>query len=234
MTTSMPFLRALRVGRRAAARFAFAAILGLTATSTYAADHVDSPTAVADPASDLTDIFAWMSPSANELNLILPIPAAAFSDAVQYVLHVESAAAYGESGTQTDIICQFDASQEIECWVGEADYLQGDASRIVGLASVTGRTRAFVGERDDPFFFNSTGFRNTLNTVSAALPSLTIDAAGCPVLDGATSAALIDTLATGGDAFALGSVQALVLQIDKPLVNSGGDIIAVWASTRRL
>lgn len=202
--------------------------------SAEAADHVDSPAVVADPAADLTDIFAWMSPSATEVNLILPVAAAAFSDAVQYVFHIESSSAYGTPGTEVNVICQFAANQDVECWIGDGDYLQGDASDTGGLASATGRTLAFVGQRDDPFFFNGTGFRNTLDAVSAALPSLTIDPAGCPVLDTATSGALISLLATGGDAFALGSVQTLVLQIDKPLVAPGGDILAVWASTRRL
>jgi hypothetical protein len=214
----------------------FLAVLGwvaLAVPSGNAADHVDAPGAVADPAADITDIFAWMSPEATELNLILAVPAAAFSDAVQYVFHVESSASYGTAGTEQNVICQFEASQEVECWVGTKDYLRGDASATAGLASRTGRTRAFVGARNDPFFFNSTGFRNTLSAVSAALPSLTLDAAGCPLLDSATSTALIDELNTGGDAFALGTVQALVLQIDKPLIAADGDIVAVWGSTHR-
>lgn len=197
----------------------------------HAADHVDSPAAVADPAADLTDIYAWMSDSASEVNLILAVPAAAFSDAIQYVFHVESSAAYGEAGTVVQVICEFAVDQSVQCWIGEDDYLTGDASAETGLASETGRTLAFVGQRNDPFFFNSTGFRNTLDIVAAAAPSLSFDGAGCPILDGATSTALITELQTGGDAFALGAVQSLVLQVDKPLLAPGGDVLAVWAST---
>ncbi len=196
-----------------------------------AADHVDSPSVVADPSADITDIFAWMTPSATEVNLILAVPAAAFSDAVDYVFHVESSEAYGVAGTQVDVICEFAVDQSIQCWVGTADYLEGDASDPAGLRSRAGRMLAFVGQRNDPFFFNSTGFRNTLNTVAGAAPSLSFDPAGCPILDQATSNALITQLSTGGDAFALGSVQALVLQIDKALIAPGGDTIAVWGAT---
>lgn len=213
---------------------ALAATAGLLlAAATHAADHRDSPGNIADPAADLTDIFAWMTPSATEVNLVLAVPAAAFSDAVQYVLHVESSSAYGVTGVQQNIICQFEVDQTVECWIGTGDYLQGDASSVNGLESVTGRTRAYVGQRDDPFFFNSTGLRNTLDTVAAAAGGLTFDGAGCPVLDNPTSTALLTQLTTGGNAFALGSVRALVLQIDKPLIAPGGNIIAVWGSTRR-
>jgi hypothetical protein len=92
---------------------------------------------------------------------------------------------------------------------------------------------AFVGQRNDPFFFNSTGFRNVIAAVTAAAPGLTFDAAGCPTLDAATSNALVAELANGGDAFALGSMRTLVLQIDKALIAPGGNIIAVWGSTHR-
>lgn len=201
------------------------------APAAFAADHVDSPAAINDPSADLTDVFAWMTPSATEVNLILSVPAAAFSDAIQYVFHIESSEGYGSAGTSTDIICQFEVSQDVECWAGDGDYLQGDASDPVGLASSTGGMLAFVGQRNDPFFFNLTGFRNTLSTVAAAAPTLTFDGAGCPTLDTATSAALIAELSSGGDSFALGSVQALVLQVDKSLIAPGGDTLAVWAST---
>lgn len=196
-----------------------------------AADHVDSPSVIADPSADLTDIFAWMTPSATEVNLILAVPAAAFSDAVDYVFHIESSEGYGVSGTQVDLICEFAVDQSVQCWVGTQDFLEGDASDPAGLRSRAGRMLAFVGQRNDPFFFNSTGFRNTLTAVGAAAPSLDFDPAGCPTLDQATSDALIAELGTGGDAFALGSVQALVLQVDKALIAPGGDTIAVWGAT---
>jgi len=199
--------------------------------SVQAADHVDSPSVVADPSADLTDIFAWTTPSATEVNLIMAVPAAAFSDAVDYVFHIESSEGYGVPGTQVEVICEFAVDQSVQCWVGTDDFLEGDASDPAGLRSRAGRMLAFVGQRNDPFFFNSTGFRNTLTAVSNAAPSLDFDPAGCPTLDAATSSALITELGTGGDAFALGSVQALVLQVDKALIAPGGDTIAVWGAT---
>lgn len=199
-----------------------------------AADHAEAPGATADPAADLTDIYAWTTPDATKLNLILSVPAAAFSDAVQYVLHVESSAAYGTPGTVLRVICTFNAAQTVSCWVGNSiDYVTGNANVPVGISSITGRTRVYTGQRNDPFFFNLTGFRNTIATVKAAAPSLTFDGAGCPVLDNATSNALIASLQAGGDSFALGTVSSIVLQLDKALIAPGGNIVAVWGGTYR-
>jgi len=208
-------------------------LLAVATVGAQAADHADAPGVIADPAADIADVYAWMTPDTNNVNLAMTVPAAAFSNAVQYVLHVESSTAYGTPGVSRTVICRFDASQNLECWVDNVDYLQGNASAQAGLRSATGRMLAFVGARNDPFFFNLTGFRNVISSVVAAAPSLTFDAAGCPTLDAATSNALIAQLQTGGDAFALGTVRALVLQIDKALIAPGGNIIAVWGSTRR-
>lgn len=212
-----------------------AVLLGLAAFS-QAADHRDSPSAVAEPAADIADVFAWTSSDTRHVNLAVTVPAALFSDAVQYVIHVESTSAYGESGSEVRIICSFEVDQTLECWVGNADYVSGDASSEVGLVSDSGRIRAFAGERDDAFFFNSSGLRSTLDMVDAAAPDLEFDGAGCPVLDEATSTALINALSDDGEAvdnFAGLTAGSLVLQIERDLLTAGGQILAVWASTHR-
>lgn len=212
--------------------------LGL-ASAGYAADHIDSPSAVGDPAADITDIYAWMSADQSKLNLILNTFGAAFSDTVQYVFHIGSMSAYGQTATETQVICQFNAAQRAECWVGDDEYLAGDASATAGLRSDSGRVRLFAGSRNDPFYFNLAGFRATLGLVASAAPSLTFDGAGCPALDAATSGALVTQLssdAEGGpaaDFFAPLSTHSIVLELDKRLVNRGGPILAVWASTYR-
>ena len=211
----------------------FGMVALICSASLYAADHADAPGNVADPAADLTDVFAWTTPSAAEVNLIIGVPAAQFSNAVQYVINVESSAAYGTAGTTVQIICQFAVNQNVECWVGGFDYLQGDASAVTGLRSRTGRMLAFVGRRNDPFFFNGPGLRRTLDIVAGAAPGLTFDTSGCPILDAGTSNALITSLRTGGDSFALGSPSFLVLQVDKSLIAPGGAILAVHATTHR-
>ena len=41
--------------------------------SSRSADHVDGPAASADPAADITDVFAWMSPDAQRVFLVMDL-----------------------------------------------------------------------------------------------------------------------------------------------------------------
>jgi hypothetical protein len=204
-----------------------------------AADHIDSPAAVGDPSADITDVYAWMTPDGTKLNLILNTFGAAFSDTVQYVFHVTSMSAYGQSGDEIRIICEFSSDQRAQCWVGDDEYIAGDASNTAGLLSESGKVRLFAGSRNDPFYFNLAGFRATLGIVAGAAASLTFDEAGCPALDAPTSTALVTQLssnAEGGaaaDFFAPLSTHSIVLQLDETLVNQDGPVLAVWASTYR-
>ncbi len=207
-----------------------------------AADHIDSPSAVADPAADITDLYAWMNSDASKVNLILNVTPFAgaesgFSDAVQYVFHIGSSSGYGEAQTETLVLCQFDDAGAVQCWAGDDEYVTGDASSDAGIASDSGALRVFSGLRNDPFFMENVGFNNTVAAVLAAAPSLTFDPEGCPLLDQATSNALVGALQSGADGaaasdtFAGSNVLSLVVQADKDLVSSGGPLLTVWAST---
>ena len=208
----------------------------------FAADHIDSPSAVADPAADITDLFAWTTADATKVNLVLNVTpfagdGAAFSDATQYVFHVNSSAGYGMDQTETLILCQFDDAGEAECWAGDDEYLKGDASAEAGITSEGGALKVFAGLRNDPFFMELTGFQETVATVIAAAGGLTFDPAGCPALDQPTANALVGQLQAGADGAAASdtlagaNVLSIVVQVDKSVVNSGGPILGVWAST---
>ena len=223
---------------RSIGRLAFTVVL--CASPAFAADHNDSPAVSNDPAADITDVYAWVSEDNSRVQLIMNVVGpAAFSDQVQYVFHLESSAAYGQAGTETTILCRFDVNQNIECWAGDSVYVTGDASNPNGLANADGRIRVFAGPRNDPFFFNISGFRATIEAVVAAAPSLTFDADGCPALDAATSSTLVGQLMTepGGqpalDEFAGTNILSIAVSIDRTVVATGGDILAVWGSTRR-
>jgi hypothetical protein len=210
-----------------------------------AADHVDGPRASADPSADITDVFAWMTPDAERLILVMDLvrnadTGARFSDSVQYVFHTTSSPSFGAPASKEEtIVCEFDAAQNVKCWAAGEAFVQGDASSPAGLTNDDVTLRVFAGLRNDPFFFNLAGFRETARTVTAAAGSLTFDAAGCPALDDATASALVTQLksAPGGgpavDAFANFNVLALVVEVDKDLVTQNGPIVSVSASTRR-
>lgn len=214
------------------------------ASSALAADHIDGPATTGDPTADITDVYSWVEGS--DVVMILNVTPLAtntskFSDKVQYVLHTESSAAFGMPSTKTDVICTFDVAQKIQCWVGTADYVTGDASATTGLASASGNFKVFAGLRDDPFFFNLDGFKDAVITVEGAAAGLTFDPAGCPAVDGPTSAALVGMLSHTAlgtmppkDFFAGLNVLSIVISAKKSLLNAGGPIMSVWASTNKV
>jgi hypothetical protein len=210
----------------------------------HAADHKDGPAEMADAAADITDVYAWMSTDKTQVNLVMDVypnaPAGTmFSDATLYVFHLNSAATFGGSATETKIICGFDSTQKISCWVGSGETVTGDASATAGITSASGKTKVFAGLRDDPFFFNLTGFKAVAAAVATAAPTLTFDGTGCPALDATTSSTLVAQLSHGtagaaaANDFAGQNVQSIVIQVATSLVTPGGKFLGVWASTHK-
>ncbi|MEZ4364871.1 MAG: DUF4331 family protein [Kofleriaceae bacterium] len=208
------------------------------------ADHTDSSLLAmpANAAADINDVYAWTSADASKLNLVMTVQpfaaaSATFSPNVQYAFHVTSQAGYGMAATNVDVICEFASATSVQCWVGADGYVTGDPSATTGLTSADGKIKVFAGQRNDPFFFNLGGFVATVDLVKAAAGGLTFDPANCPNVDAATSMALVGQLQSdpgGGaatDDFAGANVAALVIQLDKTLVNAGGPILGVYAST---
>jgi hypothetical protein len=227
-------------------RGALAVAVVTAAPMALAADHLDSPAAMMDPAADITDVYGWVEGS--KVILVLDVAPLAdtnskFSDKVQYVLHTESTDTFGMPGTEKNIICTFDAGQTIQCWVGSDVYVTGDASKDAGLTNEKGDVKIFAGLRDDPFFFNLDGFKDVVATVDAVKGTLSYDAAGCPTIDAATSTLLVTKLKTdpksnppGGtakDFFAGKNVLSIVIELDKTVLNGGGKFLSVWGSTNK-
>lgn len=212
----------------------------------FGADHRDSTLIgmAANSAADINDVYAWMSSDAGDLNIAMTVQpfaaaGATFSADTQYVFHVTSRASYGAATVEeTLVICEFASATSAQCWIGDEVYLSGDPSDEAGITDAESRVRLFAGQRNDPFFFNLDGFRATVNIVKGAAAGLTFDAANCPALDANTSAALRNQLQNDdppdgavNDDFAGANIAAIVLTLDKTLVNRGGPILGVWAST---
>jgi hypothetical protein len=209
-----------------------------------AADHADGPAASLDKTADIADVFTWTSTDAKTTYFVMDLgkdmaAGSKFSNAVKYVFHTASQASYGAAATPLDIIVTFDAStaQQASVWVGTSEYVTGDASS--SLTSADGKVKVFGGLRDDPFFFNLSGFQTVAAAVHTAASSLTFDASGCPTLPSATATALVNGLkenASGGapvNAFATFNTLSIVLAVDTTLVTGGGPIVSVWASTNK-
>ena len=204
---------------------------------TPASDHLDTSAVIADPAADIGDLYAWMSPDGKRLNLVMTIVGKKFSDHVRYAFHIDSGPAAGRVTAVSSIECDFHSAVAPECRIGELDRVRGDASGESGLASEQRTFRVFGGLRDDPFFNNVRGTRAALEVAATAMKSgATRDAGGCPKFDGATRARIVDewrhTDGGPGRNFLEGwNTAALVVEIDVMAVSHGEPLLGVWATT---
>lgn len=211
------------------------------------ADHLDGADVKKDPTTDINDLYSFMDGN-NAVFALTVFPAAPadakFSDKVQYVIHTTSSAKFGDPETAKDIICTFNATQQISCWLGATDeFVSGDASVAAGIASADGKMKVYAGRRADPFFFSLDSFRDTVKTVQGAAGGLTFDDAGCPAVDAPTSGVLVNKLKNNPDAgqpatpaidfFKNLNTLAIVVAVDKSLVTGGGPIVSSWASTNK-
>ncbi|MBS0421163.1 MAG: DUF4331 family protein [Proteobacteria bacterium] len=200
----------------------------------WASDHLDSPTVIADPRTDIGDVYAWTSPDHRQLNLVMTIVGHSFSDKVAYVFHVDSGKQFGRTTVTTDVTCRFASATQADCQIGkDADRAQGDASVPTGLQGAKHRFRVFAGLRDDPFFNNVKGTRAAYTVAAKALQGQT---ASCPHFDAQTSKAILDqwrhTDGGPGTNFLAGwTPAAIVVSVDLGLVNRGGPMLAVWGAT---
>ena len=215
----------------------------LISSFAFAADHADSPSVSADPSTDITDVYAWMNDDGTHLNLVMNVfpfadTTSQFSDTAKYVFNVQSGTAFGDTPTTTQVIATFDADGNVSVWVGDSDYVTGDASAEAGIGDAD--LRVFTGLRNDPFFFNLEGFNDATAFVAANAGGLTFDGDGCPQLDQATAGAILArlTMTNDGadpvaDTLAGANVLSIVIQVNKDSVNSGGDVLSVHGTTNQ-
>jgi hypothetical protein len=202
-----------------------------------ASDHLDSPATVANPAADISDVYAWTSTDGKQLNLTMTIQGHAFSDRVDYVLHVDSGKAFGHTTATTSIVCRFAAANAVKCNVGRVDSAAGDPTDPAGLEGRNRRFRVYAALRDDPFYNNVMGLIGAYTVAGAAIKSgAAVDGAGCAQFDAATVNAIIDQMGhtKGGLAQNLlynWTVSAIVISVDLSALSEGGKLLAVWGST---
>ncbi len=170
------------------------AATGLLASSAIAADHGDPTATTGVDASDIADVYAWMSDS-DKLTMIMTIGADSLSDGAYYVFNIgrqtDAAAAatqWSASGDVSKVICWYETSGETTCVVDDgsgttpAASVQGDAS--TEIFDVDGNLRVHVGPHVDPFYFYLIGFGNARTEVlqygSALAEEDGTNAPGCP------------------------------------------------------
>jgi hypothetical protein len=219
-----------------------AALVGLALSAAFAAmahasDHFDSPATVANPAADIGDVYAWTSPEGKQLNLVMTIQGHAFSDRIQYVLHVDSGKAFGHTTATTSITCRFASANAVKCNVGSVDSASGDPTDPAGLEGRNHRFRVYAALRDDPFYNNLKGLMSAYTAAGNALKSgAAVDRSGCAHFDEATVRAVVDQMGHTDEAPAQNflynwTVSAIVISVDLSAISEGGKLLAVWGTT---
>jgi hypothetical protein len=219
-----------------------AALVGLAISTAFAAmarasDHFDSPATVANPAADIGDLYAWTSPEGMRLNLVMTIQGHAFSDKIQYVIHVDSGRSFGHTTATTSIVCRFAAANAVKCNVGSIDTASGDPTEPAGLEGRNHRFRVYAALRDDPFYNNLKGLLSAYQTAGAAIKNVAAaDGTGCTHFDESTVKAIVDQMGhtDGGPAqnfLDAWTASAIVVSVDLSAISAGGKLLAIWGTT---
>jgi hypothetical protein len=226
---------------------AVAAALTL-ASPAMAADHRDAPGTTADPTTDINDVYAFTVDTQLIMAMtVFPVAddTSKFSDTVQYVFNLDTGSTFGTTLEGKKVLCTFDTAQLASCYFGtpgqqSEDWLSGDVSAEGGITSKSGKFKVFAGLRSDPFFFNLDGFKDAVLTVENSAGALTFDLANCPNVNAQTSAVLVGMLQgtnqgadPAQDFFLALNTLAIVVSIDKSLLNPDHGLVSIWASTHQ-
>jgi hypothetical protein len=203
----------------------------------HASDHLDSPTTVANPAADIADVYAWTAPDGKHLNLVMTVQGHAFSDRIDYVVHIDSGHAFNRTTASISLVCRFPSANSANCQLSNIDSASGNPSQPAGLESQNRRFRLYAGLRDDPFYNNVKGLLGAYQAASSAIQKGAVaDAAGCAHFDEVTANTIRDQMqhTDGGAAQNLlynWTVSAIVVSVDLAAVSKGGKLLAVWGAT---
>ncbi len=196
---------------RTKARSLAAGLALIASCGLQAADHQEAPGATAQLSADIGDYYAWHADG--QLNLIVtfgtfsaPGMEAAFDESVLYGMHFDT--------SETP-----DAVSDFDLYVRFAQNVDGDWGLRVSDASDTSLIEgavdtvlsgddiaAYAGLADDPFFFNASGFNETISTGVISFDPTQDDVAGL-------------------------NITVLAVQLPVETVMPGGGALQTWATT---
>jgi hypothetical protein len=196
---------------------AAAMIVGLSATTIGAADHLDAPLIQQDGRTDINDVYAFVNgdntvlamtvnPLAGVLNGTTLRPNARY----EFVID-------NDGDNQEDIVYRVQAGQpngsgQQQIFLYDVGALNPRVARGTSesIISVAGGGQLMVGVRDDPFFFDLVAFQDQ-------------------VLGAGGSRTFCD--GNENDFFAGANVTAIVLEVPSSSLTADSDTIRVWTRT---
>lgn len=205
-----------KLERRLAA--AVVAVAGLASSaSVRAADHRETPTTLADAVADIADVYTWhqngrlvVVMTVDGIRMPTPGQTSRFDEDVRYEVHIGRDSFATTRQSAVDIVLRMKQEKNGQ-WTVQAQNVPGANGTINGGVETTltkGSAKLFVGLRDDPFFFDLEGFKNTLMT-------------GTLMFNPAR------------DTFAGMNATAIVIEMDLGAVTRGSDRLYVWGTTAR-
>lgn len=200
------------------------ALLGLRAEG---ADHKDSPSVEGDAGADITDVYAFRSPT-NAGNLVValnvnPLTAPSanattnFASGVDYRIHVDN---NGDLTADATVVVKFTGNDFTVTGLG-ANPITGKVTPAGTAPIVTdaGGIKVFAGLRDDPFFFDLTAFKSFVS--APVTPANGLRPSG----------------QTPADTFAGTNVSSIVIELPITALtgaaNANTGTIKAWTSTAR-
>ena len=238
----MPTIKKTASGIGLLAAAAAIAALGSGPLLVGAADHLDAPTAKSDHRIDITDIYAFKSRGGTTLVLnVNPLTSPAdtktavfnsnalyqmkidtnlngFAD-IAYRVRFGNTRTLGDGAKVQDYVIKraTGAAARLDTWSGTTVAIgfttaYGRAPRI---ASVLGGGKAFVGPRDDPFFFDLPGFREFKTQLLA----------------GSTDPSVLLGGFTNVDTFAGTNISTIAIEVPNAYLGGSGRTVGFWATT---
>ncbi len=210
-----------------------------------AADHADAPGAIADPAADIADLYAWHDGKGTITAILTfagdqaPGAAAAYDSDVLYTLHIDNTGTLAGQTTydqpldsnsndnESDLQIHIRFGQNgNDAWGVQVENLPGGEAIVSGPVDTaidgTGGTQVQTGVFDDPFFFDLDGFQTTLanlqdDKITAELAFASLAKDGMPI-----------------DSLAGSNTHAIVLQFNAETAANGGELLQLWATSGRI
>lgn len=156
--------------------------LTLALPSSHAADHQEAPGATSQLAADLGDYYVWHADG--QLNVIItfgtfaaPELPATFNSNILYGLHFDTSET-PDGVSDIDMFAQFAQNAAgdwgIRVTTADGSTIEGPVETIL----TSDDTSVWTGLADDPFFFNQSGFNDTVATGTLSFDPEQDDVAG--------------------------------------------------------
>jgi hypothetical protein len=231
--------KATTLATLAAATFAVAGGLAVWSGRSHAADHLDPP-ARTDPMNggmdrnaDIADVYAWHQGTGADQRVVLVLsfsgpnaPAAnqrmACDRDVLYGIHIDNSVML-DGNAEVNIYARMAQDDLMNCYVQWTGIPGTTVPTVTGenVTRTVGNVKLYAGLRDDAFFFDLQGFRDTLM------------AAGNPMTPAGVGGDRGIRMTNDRDFFAGKNTSALVIELPVSSARGMGTTFRVWGTTAR-